>query len=197
MERRLRFWRWFRSIPLMAVFMVGALSAAVSFAPASALRRLMFPVYYQEAIVDSSSRHGVDPLLVCAVIKCESDWDASAISSVGAEGLMQVMPSTAETLASMGYVDSWTYDPYNLTDAQTGIEYGCACLQYLQDNLETTEQVIAAYNAGLGTVQDWLDGGLPSISEAITYPETRMYLVRVSESYTIYQRLYDYYLQPL
>lgn len=196
MEHELKFWRWFRTLPLLAVVVVGLASVLVSIAPSALIRRVLCPVYHTEAILESSERHGVDPLLVCAVIRCESNWDDWAESDAGAVGLMQVMPSTAETLAGWGYVDSYTYDPYNLKDASTGIEYGCACLQYLQDNLESTDQVIAAYNAGLGTVQDWMDGGMPSISDAITYPETRIYLVKVTEAYELYQRLYDGSLNP-
>jgi len=197
MDPRLRFWRWFRAIPLTAVILIGIFSFAVSLAPSALLRHLLFPVNYREAILDSSERHGVDPLLVCAVIRCESGWNENAESEVGAQGLMQVMPSTAETLVGFGYVDAASFDPYNLTDPATGIEYGCACLEYLQDHLETTDQVIAAYNAGLGTVLEWMDGGIPDITGAITYPETRLYLIKVNEAYAAYARLYDATLQPL
>lgn len=192
-----RFWRWFRTIPLLVVAVVGLLSLGISIAPGFVLRKVLFPVQHEEAILESSARHGIDPLLVCAVIKCESNWVENAESGAGAVGLMQVMPSTAETLAGWGYVDSWSYDPNNLTDPATGIEYGCACLQYLSENLDDTDQVIAAYNAGLGTVQDWMDGGMPDISDAITYPETRFYLIRVKESYDMYRRFYDANLQPI
>ena len=195
-DRKLRFWRWFRTLPLMAVLIVGLLSFLVGVVPGALLRRVLFPVSYEDAIAESSARHGVDPLLVCAVIKCESGWNPNAESGVGAVGLMQVMPSTAETLAGLGYVDASYYDPYGLSDPATCIEYGCACLDYLDDHLETTDQVIAAYNAGLGTVQEWMEGGIPDISSAITYPETRVYLVKVNEVYSAYQRLYDSELNP-
>jgi soluble lytic murein transglycosylase len=196
-ERKLRFWRWFRTLPLLVVALVGILSFLVQVAPGALMRKVFFPVSYEDAIIESSSRHGVDPLLVCSIIKCESDWDAGAESGVGAVGLMQVMPSTAETLAGMGYVDPYAYDPYSLSDPATCIEYGCACLDYLDDHLETTDQVVAAYNAGLGTVQEWLQDGIPDISSAITYPETRFYLLKVNESYNAYQRLYGRELNPL
>ena len=195
-SRKLRFWRWFRAIPLTLAVLVGVASLAVTVVPGSLFRSLLFPVSYREAILESAWRHGVDPRLACAVIQCESGWDEDAESDVGAQGLMQVMPSTAETLAGMGYVDGYSYDAYDLLDPVTNIEYGIACLDYLDDYLDETDQVIAAYNAGLGTVQDWMEGGLPDLSGAITYPETRLYLFKVSESYAAYQRLYDTELDP-
>lgn len=190
-----RFFRWFRTIPLMAVAIVGIVSALYTMAPSALLRNVLFPVHHREAIMDSCNRHGVDPRLVCAVITCESRWNDNARSSVGAVGLMQVMPETAETLILQGYTDADAYDWGNLSDPATNIECGTACLKYLQDNLESTDQVIAAYNAGIGTVQGWLDGE-PDISSAITYPETKVYLVKVSEAYEIYQQLYDEQLMP-
>ena len=191
MNRRTRFFRWFRVLPLLAVVIVGALSLAVGVAPKSLLRKYVFPITYREAILDSSYRHGVDPRLVCAIITNESGWDASAYSAAGAAGLMQVMPSTAETLVGLGYVDGWSYDASNLLDPTTNIEYGVACIDFLDDNLGDTDQVIAAYNAGIGTVQEWMSSGSVSVSDVIAYPETRIYLVKVNETYKIYQKLYD------
>lgn len=191
MEHRLRFWRWFRTIPLMTVLLLGALSYALVVAPGSVSRSLLFPISHKEAILESSARHNVDPLLVCAIIKCESGWNSGAQSSVGAVGLMQVMPETAETLASAGYVDSWSFSPAALSDPTINIEYGCACLEYLHDSLSSTDEVIAAYNAGLGSVQSWMSGDVASVSEVIAYPETRYYLARVNEVYDAYAKLYD------
>ena len=195
-DREYKYWRWFRAIPLTLLVLLTLVTLLFSIAPSLILRKTFYPVEHQSAILESSERHGVDPRLVCAVIKCESGWREGVESGVGAVGLMQLMPSTAETLAGLGYVDGYAYDPNNLRDADTNIEYGCACLQYLDDILGDTDQVIVAYNAGLGTVQDWMDGDLPDITDAITYPETRIYLVRVNEAYEMYQNYYDAQLQP-
>jgi soluble lytic murein transglycosylase len=184
-----RFWVWFRAVPIVAMAIVLALSLAVSVAPRAILRAVLCPVDYGDYIVQSSERHGVDSYLVCAIIRCESGWDATTTSSAGAVGLMQVMPSTAETLAEMGYVDSSTYDPNNLTDPATNIEYGCAYLSYLQQNLSSEEEVIAAYNAGISKVLEWSSGG-GDISEAIDYPETAAYLERVKAARAQYEYCY-------
>lgn len=184
-----RFWRWYRTIPILAMALVAALSVGLISMPGSLIRRYMLPVHYESLILESSSRHGVDPLLACAIIKCESNWDASITSDAGAVGLMQLMPATSAELAEYGLVDGWTYDPSNLTDAGTNIEYGCAYLGQLQNQLGSTDEVIAAYNAGPGSVEEWLQSGA-DITEAISFPETAFYLKRVNETYKLYQRYY-------
>lgn len=167
-----------------------AASVGISAAPAPLMRAVFYPISYSSAIEQSAEAHGVDPYLVCAVIKCESDWNASASSDAGAQGLMQLMPATAREVATMGLVKSSTYDPDNLTDPATNIEYGCAYLAYLSSQCDSNDEVIAAYNAGLGTVQTWKSGQPSSFADAITYPETRLYLTRVNEAYAHYRELY-------
>lgn len=189
MSVRVRFWRWYRTLPILAMALVAVMTLVPATMPSSLLRRYVYPVKYQEQIVDSSSRYGVDPRLVCAIIKCESDWNENARSAMGAVGLMQLMPDTSAELAANGVVDRWAYDPSYLTDPATNIEYGCAYLAQLDAQLESTDEVIAAYNAGPGSVQEWLSGG-GVITEVIGYPETALYLMRVNEAYTRYQDLY-------
>lgn len=167
-----------------------ALTLGANALPSALLRATLYPVSYVSQIEASSERHGVDQYLVAAVIKCESNWDATVESSAGAVGLMQLMPDTAKSIASMGLVDSSTYDPDNLTDPATNIEYGCAYLAYLDGQLGSQDAVIAAYNAGLGSVQSWTSGGTVNVSDVIRYPETRFYLQRVNDAYSQYQRLY-------
>ena len=190
------FFRWFRVLPLSLVAMCALLAALLSMAPSFLMRSFFVPVKHEQAILDSSARHNVDPLLACSIISCESGWREDAESGVGAQGLMQMMDQTADMLVAFNYVDGSSYSPQNLMDPETNIEFGCAFLQYLQDNLENRDEIIAAYNAGLGAVQDWSEGSVSSLSDAITYPETRMYLIRVNETYDAYQSFYDSDLQP-
>ncbi|MDI9590672.1 MAG: lytic transglycosylase domain-containing protein [Acidobacteriota bacterium] len=188
-DKATRFWRWYRTIPILAMALVAALSLGLAGLPSEQFGRFRLPINYKSEILDSSGRHGVDPLLVCAVIKCESNWDPDAVSGAGAVGLMQIMPATSAELASYGLVDRWSYDPDNLTDPQTNIEYGCAYLAQLTGQLGSTDEVIAAYNAGPGSVTFWLSGG-GDIADAIAYPETALYLKSVQDTYAGYQRLY-------
>lgn len=157
--------------------------------PTTLARRTLYPVSHARDIQASAERHGMDPLLVAAVIKCESGWDENAQSSAGALGLMQVMPQTSSELVRMGLVDSNAYDPSNLLDPATNIEYGTAYLAFLQKNLSSTDEVIAAYNAGMGKVEEWL-AQPGELADNITYTETREYLRRVNEAYQGYRDSY-------
>ena len=188
-RREGRFLRWYRLLPLLALAATLGLCGALDAAPTTLGRQLLYPVSDVAAIEASAARHGVDPDLVCAVIKCESSWNPTATSSAGAIGLMQVMPDTARSLVEMGLVDGGTWDASNLTDPSTNIEFGCAYLGYLQGHLSSTEEIVAAYNAGIGTVQGWLDeGGV--IPDDIAFAETRAYLQKVTLAYEGYQRSY-------
>lgn len=160
--------------------------------PVTMQRSTLYPLRHADLIAESAARHGVDPYLVCAVIDSESDWDESASSTAGAQGLMQLMPSTAAEVAEMGLVDSGSYDPKNLLDPATNIEYGCAYLGWLSKNSNSPEQIIAAYNAGPGVVEQWLADGSEDddVAGLVRYPETRHYLSKVKRAYDEYRSLY-------
>lgn len=189
MRMRNRLLSWYRVVPLCIVAVVGLISFAYSFGP-SMLFKALYPLEYEDAITESASSHGVDPYLVAAVIRSESSWDANATSSQGAQGLMQLMPQTAADMVEKGLVDGSRYSSDNLLDPETNIEFGCAYLSYLLSYFNgATEKAIAAYNAGLGNVDSWTqDEGL--LHNAITFPETQAYLVRVTMARTRYAELY-------
>ncbi|MXY24687.1 MAG: lytic transglycosylase domain-containing protein [Acidobacteria bacterium] len=114
---------------------------------------------YAEIVAVASARHGVDPLLVHALIETESAYRADAISSHGALGLMQLMPATVKSLG----VD----DPY---DPATNIDAGTRYLRSLLDKFGT-RGALAAYNAGEAAVRQF--NGVPP------YRETRHFVGRV------------------
>jgi soluble lytic murein transglycosylase-like protein len=114
---------------------------------------------FADLIETVSIKHGVDPALVHAVVKVESNYEPKAVSSKGARGLMQVMPSTA---ADFGI--------RNLFDPQANLEAGVQYLKFLLTRFNLA-QAIAAYNAGPATVRK--HGGVPPL------PETQHYVRRV------------------
>lgn len=100
------------------------------------------------AIVREAQRNNVDPLLVIALIRCESSFNNYAVSGVGAMGLMQVMPDTGSYLADKaGYALGRSN---NLFDAETNIELGTAYLANLIERFGSLEHALVAYNAGPG-----------------------------------------------
>jgi len=120
-------------------------------------------VPFGELLVESSRRHELNPLLLAAVARAESAYDASALSRKGARGLMQVMPATAERF---GVRSNELWDPAR------NVEAGARYLRFLVDRFDgDLTRVLAAYNAGEGAV-DRYDGVPP-------YRETRGYVAKV------------------
>lgn len=189
MNRRGSFLRWYRVFPLAVVLIFGLVSFAFAFAP-SLLFKSMYPLRYEDEITASAATHGVDPYLVAAVIRSESSWDPEASSHQGARGLMQLMPETAQDMVAKGLVDGKRYSYENLEDPTVNIEYGCAYLSYLLTYFNgATDRAIAAYNAGMGNVDGWAKQD-KLLHNAITFPETQAYLVRVNMAKARYQELY-------
>lgn len=189
MNRRGSFLRWYRVFPLTVVLIFGLVSFAFAFAP-SLLFKSMYPLRYEDEIAASAATHGVDPYLVAAVIRSESSWDPEASSHQGARGFMQLMPETAQDMVAKGLVDGKRYSYENLEDPTVNIEYGCAYLSYLLTYFNgATDRAIAAYNAGMGNVDGWAKQD-KLLHNAITFPETQAYLVRVNMAKARYQELY-------
>lgn len=100
------------------------------------------------AIVREAERNNLDPLLVVALIRCESSFNNYAVSNVGAMGLMQVMPDTGIYLADKAGFRLGRST--NLFDAETNIELGTAYLADLIQRFGSLEHALVAYNAGPG-----------------------------------------------
>ena len=134
----------------------------------------------------------VDPFLAAAIIREESQYDTRALSRVGAIGLMQVMPVTAQAVArKYGFANVSRDD---LFDQNINIQFGVRYLeQLLQQYGGNIIHAVAAYNAGPAAVSTWIEkhGGKESdeFVELIPYQETRQYVKRVLRSYREYFRL--------
>lgn len=184
-----RFLTWYRGLPIAVLIVFGLISSVYTYAPAL-LFKPFYPIEYESYIKTSSVRHNLDPFLVCAVIKAESNWNPSAQSNQGAQGLMQLLPETAQDMIGQGVVDGSAYSYQNLSDPATNIEFGCAYLAYLLKYFNgSTDSAIAAYNAGLGNVDGWAQENT-SLHNAITFPETQAYLIRVNNAWSRYKTLY-------
>lgn len=127
-----------------------------------------FTTDYDKDIADLSEKHGVDPYLVKAVIKAESNFDPSAVSPKNAQGIMQLIPETAN--------DYGVGNPFDAKDnMEGGVQYLKDLLDYFDGDMSLS---LAAYNAGKGAV----------IKHGFTippYPETTDYITKVLGYYKL------------
>lgn len=135
---------------------------------------------------------GVDPYLIAAIIREESQYDVKAVSRVGAIGLMQVMPATANNVAQR--VGLPTVRREDLFDQETNIRIGVRYVEQLMEQFSgNVVYTIASYNAGPLAVGNWIaqyrGQGQDEFVELIPYQETRQYVKRVLRSYREYVRL--------
>ncbi len=142
--------------------------------------------------IQSEGINGVDPLLVAAIIREESQYDRYAVSRVGAIGLMQVMPATANTVAQRHRLPMVTRD--DLFDQETNIRIGARYVEQLLGQFAgNVVATIAAYNAGPIVVTNWSAAhrgrSEDEFVEFIPFQETRQYVKRVLRSYKEYKRL--------
>lgn len=155
----------------------------------------MYPRTYQELIETYSAEYDVDPYLVYAVCKIESNFDPKAQSNVGARGVMQMMePAFDWVQYRMGDESGTTYD--QMYQPEVAIQYGTCMLSLLQKEMGEDERVIlASYHAGMGAVQAWLEDPAYSSDgetlDTIPYSDTNWYVEKVLETKAIYQQLYE------
>lgn len=133
---------------------------------AGATGRGLAGVPYSDLFAAAGARHGVSPALLAAVAKTESNFDSTAVSPAGAQGLMQFMPATA---AGLGV---------NAADPASAIDGAARYLRTLTDRFGSTELALAAYNAGPGAVSR--AGGIPP------YAETQAYVRKVTTAAEAY-----------
>ena len=153
---------------------------------------IIYPLQHRDALVAQAQARELDSSLVAAVIWQESTFDAGAVSSAGARGLMQVMPSTGRSLFRGLGRRGRTRD---LHDPKTSLEIGTLYLKQMLDRFGgRVEQALAAYNAGPHRVVAWT-AGRPGVSaeefvESIPFTETRNYVMSILAHREHYRRLY-------
>ena len=156
-----------------------------------ALLRTKYKLSFKEEILSSADEFDLDPYMVCGVIFTESSFRAQAKSSVGALGLMQLMPATGLEEAELLGIEGVTEEM--LTEPSLNVRLGCNYLKKLLDEFSAESVALAAYNAGPGRVRQWLkeygtkeDGSILYIP----YPETSKYISRVQSAKSVYEKLY-------
>ena len=156
--------------------------------------RLYFPVLERETLISSSKENGLDPVLVAALIRQESNFNPAATSPVGARGLMQLMPDVGKTVAASKGIGPW--DPDLLYQPAINIKLGTAHLSGLAHRYPEVVKVLAAYNAGESRVEKWSSKAGATdpevFTERIPFVETRDYVRIILRNRAYYQALYPW-----
>ncbi|MGZ7445172.1 lytic transglycosylase domain-containing protein [Paenibacillus sp. TH7-28] len=161
----------------------------------SAWLSLFYPIYYKEEIRSHAKNNGIDPFIVAAIIKVETNYKTGAQSKKGALGIMQIMPDTANWVITKAGLPDTSLDQVQ-NEIGTNIEIGTWYLKSLSEQFDGNEiAMIAAYNAGPTNVKNWIksgkwDGRLET-SKNIPFGETRHYVQRVTHYYKQYSDIYD------
>ncbi|TVX98040.1 lytic transglycosylase domain-containing protein [Cohnella terricola] len=159
------------------------------------LGKRIYPISYQEEIKRNAAVYELDPLLIAAIIRVESNYKLTAVSRKGAIGIMQIMPDTAEWILKQDDFGSITVKDAG-REAHAGIALGSWYMKELNRQFNGDLVIsLAAYNAGPGKVKQWLNKGVWNGEEQtlkdIPYGETRHYVQRVLYYYKKYQSIYE------
>ena len=154
-----------------------------------------YPLLYEDLIRTVSAEYNLSPALIASVILNESSFRPVVESSVGARGLMQLMPDTADWIAHKLRMDNFQSD--KLDDPGTNIRFGCWYLNYLSTLFNGDPLcVVCAYHAGQGEIASWLANPMYSSDGRTLNPDslpegpTKIYAGRVTRDYGIYKAKY-------
>jgi soluble lytic murein transglycosylase len=150
------------------------------------LSHWFYPLRYKDLIQAQARQYSLDPLFVAAIIRQESGFKPAAHSKVGAIGLMQLMPQTAEWGASA--LKLARFKPKDLENPSINIQLGCWYLHHLFQQFHDPAMVLAAYNGGEGNVSLW--GALEGDQLHHAFPETQSYVNQGMRTYARYKALY-------
>ncbi len=154
--------------------------------------RILFPQTYWGDIKQYAAANGLDPYMVAALIRQESEFNPGAVSNKSAYGLMQLLPSTGKSMAKEEGIHH--FETNQLLDPSTNIRLGTL---YLKQTLNKfgghPEYAFAAYNAGDERVVDWQSAGnyrdMDEFVESIPFTETREYVQAIIRNRQIYREL--------
>ena len=156
---------------------------------------LRFPTPFQKTVHKEALKKNISPFLMMSLLRQESRFKPKIVSSAGAIGLMQLMPSTARSVARKINVKS--ISKKSLTDPKINIKLGSEYLKILLSQFDKSALLTtSSYNAGPSRSKKWEKSLITEISgaaftESIPFDETREYVKSVLSGAVMYSRLYD------
>ena len=160
------------------------------------IMKMIYPKKYEEYVSIYADKYQVGENLIFALIKAESNFNKDSVSNKGAIGLMQLMEETAIDVANKNNIE---LDKANIREdllkVDKNIDIGTKYLSMMLERYGNIEIALAAYNAGIGTVDNWIEKGIinsdGSNIENIPYKETNIYVRKILRDYKIYSSLYE------
>jgi len=175
-------------VSIVAIIIIASLNS-------KGILKLFYKTKYSEYVEKYATEYNVDRLLIYAIIKAESNFDDRATSNRGACGLMQLMDGTAREVANNEVIEYQTEDA--LYNPEKNIMIGTKYYADLKQKFGNDEVALAAYNAGSGNVQNWIQQKIIKADgtdiENIPFKETNTYVRKILRDYKIYKRLYLWY----
>ena len=157
------------------------------------IQKTLFPIPYKEEVEHFSRERKLDPFVVLSIMKQESKFKRFARSQAFARGLMQIIPSTASSLAAMLGLQNFQVD--QLYEPEININLGTRYIQEIIKQFGNDVEFIAAgYNGGEPNVRRWRDGSIPNETidfvSSIDFKETKNYVMIVKTNYELYKGIY-------
>ena len=181
--------------PILALLLVLALAGTLLLSAfRDKIEHWEYPQRFTEYVEYYAGKYGIDPMILYAFIRTESNFDPNADSDAGARGLMQITEVTFDWIKmKIAPTESLTFD--DLYDPETNIRFGSYFVSYCLDRYTGhLATAAAAYHSGVGTV-DGLLGQEAYSTDGVTldhypYPQMRLYVKKITESYQHYSEIY-------
>ena len=156
--------------------------------------KIIYPKEYENFVTIYAQKYQVDEDLIYAIIKAESNFQIDATSGKGAKGLMQLMEETAKDVAKQVDIKIDVENiSQKLLEPDININLGTKYISILLEKYQNIPLALTAYNAGIGTVDTWIEKGIIKETgediENIPYKETNQYVRKILRDYKIYQEI--------
>ena len=157
--------------------------------------KVFYPLKYSENVEKYAKEYNVEESLIFALIKAESNFKEEAVSHKDAIGLMQIMEETAIDVAKKYDINiNENNTKEEILNTDNNINIGTKYLSVLLEKYKNVEVAVAAYNAGIGTVDKWIEQGIIKADgtdiENVPYKETNNYVRKILVNYKMYKELY-------
>ena len=165
----------------------------VFFKPQNLILKKIYKIEYSEYVYKYAEENEIDPFLIFAIIKNESNFKRAIESPSGAIGLMQLMEETGIEMANEIGEDVTVREA--LFSPEINIRIGTKYFAFLKNRYHSENLALIAYNAGIGNVDDWIEDGIikkdGSDIENVPFKETNNYIRKILRDYKIYKNLYN------